>query len=63
MSQAEHESEDGFGFGEGEATAESLETLSPDERGDEPDQAPPDFREPKEPKPRSVARKKTTVGV
>jgi hypothetical protein len=49
MSETEHESEDGFGYGDGETTAESPDTLSPDEQGDEPEQAPPDFREPKEP--------------
>jgi hypothetical protein len=49
MSETERESEEGFGYGEGESTAESPETLSPDERGDDPEEAQADFHEPKEP--------------
>ena len=49
MRETEREAEEDFGCSEGESTAENPETLSPDERGDDSEEAPPDFHEPKEP--------------
>jgi hypothetical protein len=49
MSESERGEDDGFGYGEGEETHESPETLSPDERDADPDEAQPGFHEPKEP--------------
>jgi hypothetical protein len=49
MSERERDEDEGFGYGEGEETHESPETLSPDERNEDPDEAQPGFHEPKEP--------------
>jgi nitrite reductase/ring-hydroxylating ferredoxin subunit/uncharacterized membrane protein len=46
--ERERDEEEGFGYGEGEETHESPETLSPDERGEDPE-AQPGFHEPKGP--------------
>jgi hypothetical protein len=49
MSGPERDEEEGFGYGEGEETHETPETLSPDERDEDPDEAQGGFHEPKEP--------------
>lgn len=45
----DRERDEGWGYGTGEETVESPETLSPDERGEEPGDEEADYRRPKEP--------------
>jgi hypothetical protein len=47
--QEEREPDEGWGHGEGEDTVESPETLSPDERGEDPAAEDVPYVEPKEP--------------